>query len=212
MRMWVPPAKRDASGIAAAGLGRVPFLFDWADAMPVTDDGEVARVGKTSVREEDEPPSLQLAVAVLHGLFYLVMAVICWAFVSQGVAEFRDRNRPVVWGTFTESSTTCESRRWGQSCFHTGRWVSDDGGIVKTGISLDGFVARGGSVRAGYKAGGASNDDENNIVHTAPYSGPQYWLNWAIGAVVAGFAVYKRHRWNREDERDSRLNLTDPVD
>src|SRR4051794_2534886 len=82
------------------------------------------------------------------------MGMVCAAFVVIGVIEVAGRDRPVYWGTFTETSMTCD-RRPKDICTSTGRWVSDDGTITKDAVTLDGSLERGHPVRASYQPGGA---------------------------------------------------------
>ena len=113
-----------------------------------------------------------------HALYYAFMGTVCAAFIVMGVIAVFDRDRPVFHGTFTERSTTCDSGPRG-SCTSTGRWVSDDRTITKNHVELDGDVDHGGSVRATYQPGGLLGDDENNIVHTGPWSSARLWFPWA---------------------------------
>ena len=134
-----------------------------------------------------------------HAIFYLVMAGVCVAFIVMGVISVVGRDRATYWGTFTETSTTCDPGPRG-SCTNTGRWVSDDGTIVKDGVTLDGFVERGGTIRASYQPGGPMGDDENNIVHTAFWSGSGLWFPWVAATLSAAAIWYQRRRWHRDVE------------
>ena len=125
-----------------------------------------------------------------HALFYASMAGVCIAFIVIGVIAVAGRDRPVYWGTFTETSTTCSGPR--RACTNTGRWVSNDATIVKDRVTLDGFVERGRSVRANYQPGGPIGD-ENDIVHTASCSRAGLWLPWVASAVSAA-AIWYQHR------------------
>jgi hypothetical protein len=122
------------------------------------------------------------------------MGAVCAAFIIMGVISVLDRDLPTYWGTFTETSTTCDPGPRG-SCSNTGRWVSDDGTIVKDDIALDGFVEEGQSVRAGYKPGGPMGDDENNIVHTAFWSRAGLWFPWVAAALTVSAIWYQHRHW-----------------
>ena len=134
-----------------------------------------------------------------HALFYVIMASVCAVFVVIGVIELVGRDRPTHWGTFSETSTVCDlpSPR-GSTCTYTGTWVSDDGSIVKTDITLDGSVDPGQSVRASYQPGGPMGDDVNNIVHTALWSKVGLWFPWAAAVSFATITWYQHRRWRRE--------------
>jgi hypothetical protein len=130
-----------------------------------------------------------------HALFYASMAGVCIAFIVIGVIAVAGRDRPVYWGTFTETATTCSGLRG--ACTNTGRWVSNDGTIVKDRVTLDGFVERGRSVRASYQPGSPIGDDENDIVHAAPWSRAGLWLPWVAAAVSLAAIWYQHRRWHR---------------
>lgn len=66
-----------------------------------------------------------------HTLFYVVMACVFVLFVVIGIIGWVDRDRPVYWGTFTQSSESCDPGPRG-ACTRVGRWVSDDGLSSKT--------------------------------------------------------------------------------
>jgi hypothetical protein len=132
-----------------------------------------------------------------HALLYATMGGVCVAFIVMGVIAVAGRDRPVYWGTFTETSTACEPGPRG-SCTNSGRWVSDDGTIVKDGVTLDGFVERGRSVRASYQPGGPMGDDENDIVHTGSWSKAGLWFPWVAAAVSAAAIWYQHRRWHRD--------------
>lgn len=135
-----------------------------------------------------------------HAIFYAVMGMACAAFVVIGVIEIAGRDRPVHWGTFTETSTVCDpgSRR---NCVITGRWVSDDGTITRDAVEFDGYVEPGHAVRASYQPGGPMGDDENGVVHTAFWSRAGLWTPWV--AVVLSMAVIwdRRRGWRRDARR-----------
>lgn len=126
--------------------------------------------------------------------FYVIMTICFVAFVVMGVISWTGRDRPIYWGTFTEVSTTCD---WGPrgTCTSTGRWVSDDGTIVKDGITLDGSTDRGEKVRASYQPGGPMGDDVNYIVHTEGWTGAGLWFPWAAAALMVVLTWTQRHRW-----------------
>jgi len=127
------------------------------------------------------------------------MAIVCVAFVVMGVIGVVGRDRPVYWGTFTESSTTCDPGPRG-ACTIIGRWVSDDGTITRDPISLDGSVEPGRSVRASYQPGGPMGDDVNAIVHTAAWSCAGLWFPWVAAALCVGVIWVQRRRWRRDTE------------
>lgn len=134
-----------------------------------------------------------------HALFYVIIASVCAVFVVIGVIELISRDRPMYWGTFSETSTVCDlpSLR-GSACTYTGTWVSDDGSIVKTDITLDGSVEPGQSVRASYQPGGPMGDDVNNIVHTAFWSKAGMWFPWVAAVSFATITWSQHRRWRRE--------------
>ena len=135
-----------------------------------------------------------------HALFFVVMVGVFVAFVVMGVIGFVGRDRPVHWGTFTETSTVCD-RGSRAPCTQTGRWVSDDGSIVKDGVTLDGSVARGGTVRASYQPGGPMRDDANNVVHTGTWSSAGLWFPW-VAALGTAFVTWRQHRrWHGDRRR-----------
>lgn len=116
----------------------------------------------------------RVGTAVVLGLCALVL-------VAVGAVEVHDRNLPRFWGTFTETSTVCDSspRR---GCTVTGTWVSEDGSIEKADVELDGTVEPGRSVRAVYQPGGGRGDDVDNIVHTAAWANAGLWLPFVLAA------------------------------
>ena len=131
-----------------------------------------------------------------HALFYAITAGACIAFIMIGIIQFLGRDRPVYWGTFTETSTTCSGLHG--ECTNSGRWVSDDGTMVKHGVTLDGFVERGRSVRASYQPDGPMGNDGNDVVHTASWSRAGLWIPWVAAAVSAAAIWYQRRRWHRD--------------
>jgi len=131
-----------------------------------------------------------------HALFYASMAGVCIALIVIGLMTFADRGRPAYWGTFTETSTTCSGLRG--ACTNSGRWVSDDGTIVKDRVTLDGIVERARSVRASYQPGGPMGDDDNDVVHTASWSRAGLWFPWVGAAVCAAAIWYQHRRWHRD--------------
>ncbi|SDB79982.1 hypothetical protein GA0111570_101256 [Raineyella antarctica] len=77
---------------------------------------------------------LGLARRIGHGIFSLIMAVCFIVGVGVGLAYAKDAldRQPIIWGTYAEED--CEPRVHG--CESIGRWVSDDGVIVKERIHL----------------------------------------------------------------------------
>ena len=129
-----------------------------------------------------------------HGIYYVVMTCCFVMAVAIGVAAWMDRDLPTQWGTFTEESTHCDPfyDRYG-TCTSTGTWVSDDGKSTLHQVSLDGDVARHGTVRASYKPGGAM--ESNDVVHKATRTHPDLWLPWVLAAVIAASTMVGRRRW-----------------
>lgn len=140
-----------------------------------------------------------------HALFYGIVGAVCIAFVVMGVIAAVGHDRPTHWGTFTEESTTCVPGPRG-SCTHTGSWVSDDKTIVKDGITLDGSVEKGRSVRASYQPGGPMGDDENNIVHTAAWTGAGLWFPWVAAVLSVAAIWYQYRRWSNDATDRRRLS------
>jgi hypothetical protein len=128
-----------------------------------------------------------------HALFYAGMICVFVSFIVMGIIGWVERDRPVYWGTFTETSSTCDPG----GCTSAGRWLSTDGTIVKDGVTLDGVPGADGVVRASYQPGGPMGDDENNIVHTATWSTAGLWLPWAAAALNAGAISYYHRQWRR---------------
>jgi hypothetical protein len=118
------------------------------------------------------------------GLLFCVTAFL-------GVASAIDAKEPVYWGTFTQ--THCDWARYG--CRSFGTWVSDDGTITKLEISLDGDPGPDGTVRADYQPSGIINDADNNIVHTAMWSGVMLWLPWVLCLVCAVLIAGRTFAW-----------------
>ena len=147
-----------------------------------------------------------------HAAFYATMAIICVVFVVMGVIEVAGRDRPVYWGTFTETSTTCDPGPRG-ACTITGRWVSDDRTITKDPVSLDGSVEPGHSVRASYQPGGPMGDDVNAIVHTAFWSNAGLWFPWVAAALSAVAIWVQRRRWRPDTgARSYRARHSEPAE
>lgn len=91
------------------------------------------------------------------------------------VASIVDAQKPVLWGTFVE--TTCVARRrWG--CTSHGVWISD-AGATRTEMRLDGQVDADGTVRAAFRPDALLGD--SNLVHT------ELWLN---AGVVGGGVLF----------------------
>lgn len=130
-----------------------------------------------------------------RGAFYLVMGVCFVGSVTIGVVEIVERDRHRTWGTFTETSTTCDYLSRRRSCQSIGTWVSDEGAVVKEGIRLDGHVHPGESVRASFRPGGLMGDDGNNIVHSARSSAAGVWVPWMVAVATVVVALLQRRRW-----------------
>ena len=122
-----------------------------------------------------------------HVVAAIAMGLCAVMFLTIGAIEVHDRNLPRFWGTFTETSTRCTGGLR-HSCTATGTWISDDRAIVKRGITLDGSVEPGHSVRAVYRPGGGMSDAANDIVHTARWANAGLWLPF-LGAVVAAWCA-----------------------
>jgi hypothetical protein len=134
-----------------------------------------------------------------HATFYVIMGFCFIAFIVLGAISWVGRDRPTYWGTFTEVSTNCDAGPRG-TCTSTGRWVSDDGAIVKNGITLDGSVERGTTVRANYQPGGPMGDDVNDIVHTKGWTGAGLWFPWVAAVGIAVLTWLQGSRWRRDDD------------
>ena len=76
--------------------------------------------------------------------------------------------------------------------------MSADGTIVKDGVTLDGFVERGHSVRASYQPGGPMENEENNVAHAASWSRAGLWFPWVAAALSAAAIWYQHRRWHRD--------------
>lgn len=127
-------------------------------------------------------------------MFVGVMSAVALGFVVIGVAEVSDQDEPRYWGNYTEGGCEAPEFGWGP-CRSTGRWVSDDGSIVKDPIYLDGDVAEGGTVRASFRPNGWINDEENNIVNTPQWSNAGAWFPWLAAAGAGAIAVWYSLRW-----------------
>jgi hypothetical protein len=134
-----------------------------------------------------------------HGIFYVFMATLFLGFLGFGVAGITDAvdKQPVVWGTFSEED--CQPNNHG--CRSIGRWVSDDGTLVKERIYLDGSPGQDGTVRASYQPAGLNNDNDSNTVHVKWTTGAVLWFPWVIAASSAGALVYANRRWRLERSR-----------
>lgn len=146
--------------------------------------------------------------AIAHGLFLAFAGAVCLFLAWVGITNALNFSRPTYWGTFTETSTTCQPEPKGQ-CLITGHWVSDDGTIVKEGVILDGSVAPRGSIRASYHPGGPMGDDANNIVHAGIWSTAELWLPWVFVLVFGGWALLYVRRWRKEAEYEAKVRALD---
>jgi hypothetical protein len=131
-----------------------------------------------------------------HALFDAVMICVFVSFIVMGIIGWVERDRPVYWGTFTETSSTCDPGPHG-TCTSVGRWLSTDPTIVKDAVTLDGVAGADGVVRASYQPGGPMGDDENNMVHTATWSTAGLWFPWAAASLTAGAILYYHRQWRR---------------
>jgi hypothetical protein len=113
-----------------------------------------------------------------HVPFYVTMGAICAVVLAIGLTTFADRDRPTYWGTFSETSTTCGPSAPRRACIITGRWVSDDGTMVKVDITLDGSVGQVQSVRAAYRPGGPMGDDVSDVVHAGIWANGGLRMPW----------------------------------
>jgi hypothetical protein len=138
-----------------------------------------------------------------HALFYAVMICVFVSFIVMGIIGWVERDRPVYWGTFTETSSTCDPGPRG-TCTSVGRWLSTDRTIVKDGVTLDGVAGADGVVRASYQPGGPMGDDENNVVHTAIWSTAGLWFPWAAASLTAGAILYYHRQWRRVGGKEDR--------
>ena len=159
----------------------------------------------------DDPHWLNKAVftgrAVSHAIFYLVMGA-CFIFCLGGclaLAIDASHDRPIVWGTFTRQD--CEQQSGGP-CRVIGRWVSDDGRIVKDGVYLEGAPDGDGTVRAAYQAEGLLGDNFTNVVHVQMTPNVAPWILLPTCVLSAGFTVYWARRWKREKAQRDELKST----
>lgn len=136
------------------------------------------------------------ARAVGRGIFYISMGLATVVFVGLGVAAAMDAadGQPVIWGTYTEQD--CEPATRG--CDSIGRWVSDDGTIVRERTRLDGSPGLDGTVRASFQPEGRLNDTDNNIVHTETFSSAGLWFPWVGALLTVGAAVGYGYKWRGE--------------
>lgn len=129
-----------------------------------------------------------------QGFLVVIVALCALVMLVMGVGGLVERDRPVTWGTFTETATDCSSA-WAKhrSCTITGRWVSEDGLLTKDTIGLDGSVEPGQSVRAGYQPDGIVGSDE--IVHTEGWLRLGPWIGLAMALGTSIYAWYLARRW-----------------
>lgn len=106
---------------------------------------------------------------------------------------------PIVWGTYSEED--CEPRAHG--CESIGRWVSDDGVIVKERLQLDGVPGPDATVRAGFQPAGPMNDNDNNVVRSGIWVNGGLWMPWVLSAVCLGYTIHYARRWRRRQVRRS---------
>jgi hypothetical protein len=173
-------------------------LLDLAEVLD-SDDAAVAVDLCPEVESGPEGPLHEVTAVwrrIGRGIFVIVMAVVFIVGAALGVANDKDAidQQPVLWGTFFEQS--CEPNLHG--CRSFGRWVSDDGRIVKEGIYLDGSPGSDGTARAAYKPEGLINDNENNIVHVEWASGLGLWFPWLLCTFAVGATVYYARKWRQE--------------
>ena len=146
--------------------------------------------------------------ATAHGLFLAFVGAVCLFFAWMGITNALNFSRPTYWGTFTETSTTCQPEPKGQ-CLITGHWVSDDGAIVKEGVILDGSVGPRSSIPASYHPGGPMGDDANNIVHVGILSTAELWFPWVCILAFGGWALLYVRRWRKEAEYEAKVRALD---
>ncbi len=176
-------------------------LLDLAELLDSNDAG----VAIDLCPEMEAGPDTRLSAVISvgrrigRGIFVVVMALVFVAGAGLGLANAKDAldQQPVFWGTFTEQR--CEPDLHG--CRSFGRWVSDDGRLVKEGIYLDGSPGSDGTARAAYKPEGLFNDNDNNIVHVEWVSGMGLWFPWLLCAFAVGATVYYARQWRREKAR-----------
>ncbi|NYJ73449.1 hypothetical protein [Allobranchiibius huperziae] len=123
-------------------------------------------------------------------------------FVALGVDGLGGLHRPVHWGTFTETSSSCDV--WDRQCTTTGDWLSQDGFTVKSGVTLDGSTGDDGSVRAGYQVGGISDDEDANVVHTAFWIAAGPWVAWLMALGTGGCLGWQVRHWPRNRGKPQR--------
>jgi hypothetical protein len=148
-----------------------------------------------SDRIHSRPRFSQVALSVLHGIYYAIMGILFAVMLVLGIGAAVDGVQRTYWGTFTQHS--CELGARG-SCEPVGTWVSDRGNIVKRQIQLDGFVGSDGTVRASYTPTGFNNDAENSIVHVAATTGGRFWVPWVAALLIAGLVVFQSRQWRRK--------------
>ncbi|WP_068398240.1 hypothetical protein [Kribbia dieselivorans] len=152
-------------------------------------------------RERDDrdsnPTARPTATASGRVTFFIITGLLFAWFAGNGVVFWVQRDAPVVWGTFTQTSSMCGTvgraalpRRCGPG--PTGRWVSDDRSVVRNGIRLGGLVepwsavGEGSTVRAGWRPQPLSLPASEDSVATSLWIHTRVWQAWAAaGAVVA---------------------------
>ncbi len=171
--------------VASCGDGRPCPRHEWTN-------GRVAYPACHALLVHAPAGPLRFVSFVGHALFFIVMigVLVLWLFV--GVAAVVDHDRPKYWGTFTETSVSCDPGPRG-GCTSSGRWLSDDGTIVLDDVALDGVPEPHGTVRASYRPGGLLGDDENHIVHTAEWTNADLWMPW-LGMALTGGATWRYYR------------------
>lgn len=125
-------------------------------------------------------------------VFYLIALVLTVGIAVLLVVAVIDLRQPRIWGTFTQ--TDCEPRPRG-GCRPVGTWVSDDGGIIKGDIYLDGWTDGAGITRASYQPDAIISDESNNVVHASELTGAGPWTMGLFLIGWVGYVLYQAAAW-----------------